>query len=192
MYVFLVAAALLVFAFFGVRLRKLQKMAYTDSLTKLPNRAALMKQLEQILHSRTSPSTMSAIIFLDLDNFKSINDRLGHAIGDRLLIQVAARLGAALRAGDTIARFGGDEFVIIANNLRHPGDAGLVYRRLASILEQPFQFGANRVKLAASAGIAFLRADSSNPDELLRDADIALYKAKAAGRGVMRIFASTS
>jgi diguanylate cyclase (GGDEF)-like protein len=192
MYVFLFATASLIFAFFSIRLRKLQKMAYTDSLTKLPNRAALTKQLEQILHARTGSSTMSAIIFLDLDNFKSINDRLGHAIGDHLLTQVAARLGAALRAGDTIARFGGDEFVIIANNLRHPRDAALVYRRLASILEQPFHFGTNQVKLAASAGVAFLRNDSSNPDELLHNADIALYQAKAAGRGVMKIFASTN
>lgn len=186
------ALVALVITYFAVRTRRFQKLAYTDSLTKLPNRAALAKQLEQAVAATARTSRLTAVIFFDLDHFKAINDRFGHSIGDRVLRQAASRLASGVRQGDTIARFGGDEFVVVANNLRKGTDAHLVYRRLIAVLELPFKIGSHKIKLAASAGIATSKSGKiTTADELIQNADAALYRAKAAGRGVARIFTPT-
>ena len=124
-----VSCVTVVIAHLLLRVQAFKQLAYTDSLTNLPNRAALIKHLHRALRESGSRSKLTAVIFFDLDNFKSINDRLGHAFGDRVLTLTAARLAAGIRTGDAVARFGGDEFVVVANNLNHASDADLVYKR---------------------------------------------------------------
>jgi diguanylate cyclase (GGDEF)-like protein len=131
----------LLLTLFGLRTQRFKKLAFTDSLTQLPNRAALSKQIEQAIAIAAKRSRLTAVIFFDLDNFKTINDELGHAIGDRVLSLAAKRLASGIREGDSIARFGGDEFVVVANNLRKDSDARLVYKRLTTLLELPFKIG---------------------------------------------------
>jgi len=171
--------------------RSFKKLAYTDSLTKLPNRAALSRQLREAVSQATRNSRLTAVIFFDLDNFKTINDRLGHTVGDQVLASAAARLAAGIRDGDTVARFGGDEFIVVANNIHHLTDAHLVYRRLASRLTKPYIVGGQQIRVAASAGIAVMSHRIATPHQLLEHADAALYRAKAAGPGAMRIANAT-
>jgi diguanylate cyclase (GGDEF)-like protein len=179
----------LLLTLFGLRTQRFKKLAFTDSLTQLPNRAALSKQIEQAIAIAAKRSRLTAVIFFDLDNFKTINDELGHAIGDRVLSLAAKRLASGIREGDSIARFGGDEFVVVANNLRKDSDARLVYKRLTTLLELPFKIGIHEIKLGASAGIATTRSRNYwTPEDLVQNADTALYLAKAAGRGVACIF----
>jgi diguanylate cyclase (GGDEF)-like protein/PAS domain S-box-containing protein len=163
--------------------------AFHDALTGLPNRAALMTQLEgAIAKTRFDSSYLFAVLFLDLDAFKSINDRLGHIAGDRLLIEIARRLEICLRPSDQIARLGGDEFVICLNNIHSIQDATLIAERIEIALSAPITWEDQKIFSTASIGIAIGKDSYHNPEELLRDADIAMYAAKKRGQGCYEVF----
>jgi diguanylate cyclase (GGDEF)-like protein/PAS domain S-box-containing protein len=163
--------------------------AFHDALTKLPNRAALMIQLEgAIAKTQFDSSYLFAVLFLDLDGFKSVNDRLGHIAGDRLLIEVARRLELCLRPSDQIARLGGDEFVICLNNIHSIQDATHVAERIEIALSSPITWEDQQIFTTASIGIAIGKDSYRNPEELLRDADSAMYAAKKLGQGCYEVF----
>ena len=158
-------------------------MATHDPLTGLPNRTLILDRVEQMLARSARGKTPVAALFIDLDNFKSINDTLGHGTGDELLRAVAARLDGVIRGGDTLGRLGGDEFIVISEELSLEVGPELIAERLLDALSQPFKLGAkdeNRVSVTASIGIA--AADRISAEELLRDADIAMYRAKWDGK----------
>jgi diguanylate cyclase (GGDEF)-like protein len=158
-------------------------MATHDPLTGLPNRTLIVDRIEQMIARAARHGTAVAALFIDLDNFKTINDTLGHAIGDDLLKAVAARLQGVLRDEDALGRLGGDEFVVLAGDLSPDTDPALVAERLLDALKRPFKLGEEgdtTVTVGASIGIAV--ADRSTPGTLLRNADIAMYRAKWDGR----------
>jgi len=159
-------------------------MATHDPLTGLPNRTLILDRVEQMLARSARSRTPVAALFIDLDNFKSINDTLGHGAGDELLQAVAARLDGVIRGGDTLGRLGGDEFIVISQELTLQVGPELIAERLLDALSQPFKLGSkgeNRVSVTASIGIAAAR-DRISAEELLRDADIAMYRAKWDGK----------
>jgi len=157
--------------------------AHHDALTGLPNRVLLSERLQQELaHARRADSQL-ALLFLDLDRFKSVNDILGHDGGDQLLREAAERLGACVRECDTVARLGGDEFVVLLTDLSSPQQAAKLAGQVLSKLSQPFQIANNECFVGASIGIAVFPADGAMAEELLKHADMAMYRAKAAGRG---------
>jgi diguanylate cyclase (GGDEF)-like protein/PAS domain S-box-containing protein len=171
----------------------LREAARTDSLTQLPNRAALMSHLDAcIARSIAEPSRRFAVLFLDFDRFKTVNDTLGHEAGDELLRMVAARLRNTVRGADDVARFdslqstaarvGGDEFVVLLQGLDSPSDAERVAQRLLHVLAQPYVVGGHSVNSTASMGIAYSDDSGLEAETLLRDADIAMYEAKRRGR----------
>jgi diguanylate cyclase (GGDEF)-like protein/PAS domain S-box-containing protein len=174
------------------RKRSEEELAYSafhDALTGLPNRAALMSQLEgAIAKTQFDSSYLFAVLFLDLDAFKSINDRLGHTAGDGLLIEIARRLEICLRPSDQIARLGGDEFVICLNNIHSIQDATLIAERIEIALSAPINWEDQKIFTTASIGIAIGKDSYRNPEELLRDADIAMYAAKKRGQGCYEVF----
>ena len=161
--------------------RELARQAFHDSLTGLANRALLSDRIEHALAVAERPESV-AVLVIDLDDFKTINDSLGHAAGDVLLGDVAARLRSVLRAGDTCARLGGDEFAVLVEGLAAPQDAATVAESLLASLEAPFALGGREAFVRASIGLAYARPESQ-PGELLRDADIAMYQAKARPSG---------
>lgn len=156
--------------------------AYHDALTALPNRALFTERLEQAVSQRSAAEYPPAVIFLDLDWFKEVNDAQGHAAGDALLVEAAARLRAAVRAGDTVARFGGDEFAALVHGDRDGRAAHEVAERLHAALTRPYQLAAGRFVVGASVGVAFWRPGTSAA-QLLRQADLAMYEAKNEGKG---------
>ncbi|MCU0618307.1 MAG: EAL domain-containing protein [Gemmatimonadaceae bacterium] len=161
--------------------------AYHDPLTNLANRALFRDRVERaLLAARERPGTV-AVLFLDLDNFKTVNDSLGHAAGDQLLFEVARRLLSATRGCDTVARLGGDEFAILLDNIRGPADAIVVAERVLQGMQAPVLLEGREVFVGASVGI--VRAEQqASADELLRDADVAMYDAKQAGKNRYAIF----
>ncbi|HUB13992.1 MAG TPA: EAL domain-containing protein [Acetobacteraceae bacterium] len=163
-------------------------MARHDALTRLPNRAAFVERLEATV-AQAGRGALAAVLCLDLDHFKEVNDTLGHPIGDRLLRAVADRLTACVRQVDTVARFGGDEFAVVQTDAARAEDVGLFAQRIIEVLSLPFDLSGHQVTVGASIGIALIPADGADPDRLLKSADIALYRAKADGRGVYRFFA---
>jgi diguanylate cyclase (GGDEF)-like protein len=166
-------------------------LATHDPLTGLPNRTLVLDRVEQMLVRSRRSRTPVAALFVDLDNFKSINDTLGHGAGDRLLKAVAVRLGAAIRETDALGRLGGDEFVVIAEGMSLAAGPELIAERLLAALEQPFQLAdsdAARLSVSASVGIAM--GDRESAEELLRDADIAMYRAKWDGKNRYVVFES--
>lgn len=166
----------------------LEHQATHDPLTGLPNRALLMDRLEVSLARAQRFGTAVAVLFLDLDHFKVVNDSLGHTRGDELLIAAADRLKEALRhGGDTVARFGGDEFVILSEDLTGVADAERIAQRVGQLLAEPFHLGDDEVFVTASTGIAFTLAPADASD-LLRDADAAMYQAKEHGRNRYEVF----
>jgi len=185
--------------------RAWRRMAYQaghDSLTGLPNRTLFRDRLQQAIErSRREPNFQFAVLFLDLNRFKLVNDSLGHMIGDRLLVAAAQRLRQCLRAGDvlskgpaeaaTIARLGGDEFTVLLLGLRTPADARGVADRLARELAQPFNVDGHEIFTPASIGIAHGLGGNSSADELMRGADAAMYRAKALGDGRCCVFDET-
>ena len=167
---------------------RLKHQAFHDPLTRLANRVLVRYRLEHALQQRAQISDSVALIFIDLDNFKYINDSLGHSAGDELLIALADRLRAALRAGDTAARFGGDEFVILLEGLDTPQYAISVAERVLETLRDPFTIDGHEVFTTPSIGIAFSGAGGGSADELLRHADSAMYEAKRRGKARYAIY----
>ncbi|GII21548.1 putative bifunctional diguanylate cyclase/phosphodiesterase [Planosporangium mesophilum] len=167
-----------------------QKMheAYHDSLTGLASRALFMERLEQSLIRASRQQTRLAVLFVDLDRFKVVNDSLGHAAGDTLLIGVAERLRACLRGTDGAARFGGDEFAVLLHDVDHAGQATAVAERINEALGQPFVIAGKEVFVNASIGVAFNTDGAGCGEELMRNADLAMYRAKKNGTGQYEIF----
>jgi diguanylate cyclase (GGDEF)-like protein len=161
--------------------------ALHDALTGLPNRALLGQRLEHLaLRAQRSHAT-AAVLFVDLDKFKRVNDTHGHAVGDELLVAVAQRLEGVVRPGDTLARVAGDEFVILCEDLVEAGDAEILATRMQSELSRPFEMGGVTLGVSASVGIAFAGPGSSINAQLLTDADTAMYQAKRRGGGVHQV-----
>ncbi len=162
---------------------ELKQQALYDSLTRLPNRVLFFDRLKNLFeHKQRERELLFALLFIDLDHFKKINDSLGHMIGDRLLVAAAQRLKSCTRPGDTVARFGGDEFVVIMDGIASDNDAILAAERIHNEIELPFNLDGHEVFTSASIGIAVSHRLYDNPEDFLRDADTAMYYAKAGGR----------
>ena len=166
----------------------LERQALHDPLTKLPNRLLLMDRARQALARLRRSNGPIALLFIDLDRFKAINDSLGHAVGDHLLISVSERLAEMLRDSDTVARLGGDEFVILAEDLESDAEALAVAERVLHALEEPFQVGSAEVSMLASVGVSITHDPAAEPEDLLREADVAMYRAKGAGGHNLELF----
>lgn len=164
--------------------------AFHDPLTGLPNRDLFLDRLDRSLTSyRVNRGAHGlGVLFMDIDRFKVINDSLGHAVGDELLVAISGRLKRHLRNGDTAARFGGDEFTMLLDSLEDTSDALRVAERIGHSLAVPFSIGAQQVTVSASIGVAFATRDIERPDELIRQADLAMYRAKAGGRARAQLF----
>ena len=168
---------------------ELRRAAMHDALTGLLNRAYFLESLERaVARVQRRPDQTMALLFLDLDRFKQINDSLGHLAGDRLLASIARRLHACVRPGDILARLGGDEFAVLLDDLRDPADATRVAERMQEALHGPLPGDSSEVIVTASIGIAFGGADLEGHEELLRDADLAMYRAKASGTARYEVF----
>jgi diguanylate cyclase (GGDEF)-like protein/PAS domain S-box-containing protein len=167
---------------------RLNYMAQYDALTGLPNRSLFRDRLAHGLSQARRSGRPAAVLFIDLDRFKIVNDTLGHAIGDKLLQEAAARLKECVRSGDTVGRFGGDEFAMILLDLAKPGDAGLVAQKVNDILARPFDLDGNRTFVSASIGITLYPTDATDPETLSMNADAAMYRAKEKGRNNYQFF----
>jgi diguanylate cyclase (GGDEF)-like protein len=172
----------------GLRTRELRYQALHDPLTGLPNRALLHDRTEQLLTRSRRQGTLAAALFIDLDDFKNVNDTLGHESGDRLLVAVAARLESTLRDADTIGRMGGDEFVVLLDGASLEVAPPLVAERLLEVMRRPFALEGAVMPLVVNTSVGIAIGDRSSPGDLLRDADVALYQAKAAGKNRYEIF----
>ena len=161
---------------------QLEHMASHDALTELPNRTLLQDRLERTISHAGRSRTMVAVLFMDLDRFKLVNDTQGHTAGDLLLVQVARRLQASLRKSDTVARFGGDEFVLVLSDIEKTADVDHMAEAVRSVLAEPFFIGEQEVYVGSSIGISLYPQDGENAELLLRNADIAMYRAKELGR----------
>jgi diguanylate cyclase (GGDEF)-like protein/PAS domain S-box-containing protein len=171
--------------------RQLQVMAHFDALTGLPNRVLLADRMRQAMAQAQRHQRLLSVAYIDLDGFKPVNDRHGHAVGDQLLVAVAQRLQQALREGDTVARLGGDEFVVILLDLATRRDAQMLLDRLLVAAAEPFTVGDLIVHISASMGVTFYPQDEeTDADQLLRQADHAMYQAKLAGRNCCHTFDS--
>ena len=167
---------------------ELDRVANFDSLTHLPNRRLLSDRLQQALLRSDRNGRSTAICFLDLDGFKTINDQLGHAVGDQVLIQVARQLSTVLRADDTLARLGGDEFVLLLSDLESVSECALILERVLEATRLPIHTEAHTLSISASIGVSLYPSDRSDPDILLRHADMAMYLAKQAGKNRFQLF----
>jgi diguanylate cyclase (GGDEF)-like protein len=175
---------------------RINELARFDSLTGLPNRTEFHERAESLLISAAAPGTSvstapdlsSAMMFVDLDQFKQVNDTLGHSVGDKLLRAVAERLVLATSAADLVARFGGDEFVVLLRAAKDRGHVAATARAIIDVLSKPYQIGDHQIGIGASIGIATVSQDCVDIGSLLRNADMALYQAKAEGRNTWRFF----
>ena len=163
-------------------------LAHHDQLTGLPNRILLADRLRVALAHSTRNKVSCGLMFMDLDKFKLVNDTLGHAIGDELLIEVARRLRVSVRDSDTVARLGGDEFVVVLPALRSPEDAEVVAKKIKLSLGAPYNLSGHDVRSSPSIGIALFPEDASDAEELLKHADEAMYMTKQAGRNDYRFY----
>ncbi len=172
----------------GERTGELHHQAMHDALTGLPNRALITDRTEQLLARNRRQGTVPAALFIDLDEFKNVNDSLGHAAGDRLLVAVADRLTRTLRDADTIGRMGGDEFVVLIDGADLSVAPELVAERLLNVMRQPFELDGAAMPIIINTSIGIAIGDRETSGELLRDADVALYESKAAGKNRYEIF----
>jgi diguanylate cyclase (GGDEF)-like protein len=170
------------------RTGQLQHQALHDALTGLPNRALVTDRIDQLLARNRRHGTIGAALFIDVDDFKNVNDTLGHQAGDNLLIAVSSRLASTLRDADTIGRMGGDEFVVLFDGVTVDVSPELVAQRLIAVMAQPFDLDGTSMPLIVSISIGIAIGDRSTAGELLRDADVALYQAKTAGKNRYEIF----
>jgi diguanylate cyclase (GGDEF)-like protein/PAS domain S-box-containing protein len=163
-------------------------MAHHDALTDLPNRTLFHEQLEAAL-ARLERNERVAVLCIDLDRFKDVNDSLGHPVGDQLLREVTQRLIGCVRKGDTVARLGGDEFaIVLAGGAPQAADIAVLVTRLVETVALPYEINGNQIVVGASVGISVAPDDGTDPDQLLKNADMAMYRAKADGRGTYRFF----
>ncbi|MGV0025406.1 EAL domain-containing protein [Phormidesmis priestleyi] len=168
---------------------QLRRNAFHDSLTGLPNRLLFMERLSHTVDRlKQTPDLQFAVLFLDLDRFKVINDSLGHMIGDQLLVAIARRLEACVKEQDTVSRLGGDEFTILLENIKDVADATKIAERVHQALSTPFDLDGHEVFTSASIGITLSTTAFDRPEDLLRGADIAMYRAKASGKACHEIF----
>jgi diguanylate cyclase (GGDEF)-like protein len=169
--------------------RELQHIARLDTLTQLPNRRQLDETLAQTLQSLPRRNGHAALLFLDIDLFKSINDTHGHAAGDAVLVEFAARLTAAVRSSDTVARLGGDELVVLVEGLTNElAEATLIAEKIRTQLRRPMAIGELEVVVTSSIGIALINEPDLSPSAVMERADQALYQAKHAGRNTFAVF----
>ncbi len=166
----------------------LERQALRDPLTHLPNRLLLMDRARQALTRLHRSENVVAMLFIDLDRFKAVNDNLGHDVGDQLLISTSERLAELMRDSDTVARLGGDEFVILAEDIDGEGEALALAERVLDALERPFPCGNAEVAMLASVGISVSRDPEADPEVMLREADVAMYRAKGAGGRRLELF----
>ena len=166
----------------------IRHLAFHDPLTDLPNRSLLMERLERQIALGDREQRSMAVLFLDLDRFKFVNDNFGHDIGDDLLKSVAQKLQALVRHSDTVARLGGDEFVIKLNNPANGEEVAHIAERIVTVINEPMVFGGKTVQVGTSIGIALYPTDGETPAELIRNADTALYAAKSSGKNTYRFY----
>ncbi|MFA6041599.1 MAG: EAL domain-containing protein, partial [Methylophilus sp.] len=172
---------------------EIERLAYFDALTHLPNRRLLNNRIQQALSKVARQKNYGCIIFIDIDNFKTLNDSQGHAAGDMLLFSIASRLQKILRSSDTAARLGGDEFVLLLENIgstkeKAVADSTLVAQKVLEVLNQPFDLNSISFKTSASLGISFFSNNDYSPEELIKFADTAMYKAKQSGKNNYYIY----
>ncbi|MCB0996881.1 MAG: EAL domain-containing protein [Acidimicrobiales bacterium] len=167
---------------------ELARQAMHDELTGLPNRALFLNRLKHALERARRSETLLAVMFIDVDRFKLVNDSLGHEQGDRFLMEVSRRIGTAVRGGDTVARFGGDEFVVLCEEVTGASEAMAVAQRIQSELNRPLELAGSNVHATASIGITLNQHGDDSADSLLRDADAAMYRAKDGGRNRTEVF----
>jgi diguanylate cyclase (GGDEF)-like protein/PAS domain S-box-containing protein len=168
--------------------QRIRYMASHDALTKLPNRALLQDRIQQTLKQNQRRNFKAAILFIDLDKFKNINDTLGHDVGDGLLKEAASRLLATVRNEDTVARQGGDEFIILLSNIKNPADAGIIAQKVLDAMSQAFVINGNELHISASVGITIYPDDGNDMETLLKNSDIAMYHTKESGRNNYHYF----
>nr|WP_301288340.1 EAL domain-containing protein [Natronospira proteinivora] len=168
--------------------RKINYLAHYDTLTGLPNRTLLRDRMEQVLAKARRDSTRAAVLFIDLDRFKNVNDSLGHAVGDRLLSEVSRRLQKATRANDTVSRQGGDEFIVLLPEIDESNEAAQVASKLLGALGEPYRVGNHELHVTPSIGISLFPSDAEDIDDLIRNADAAMYQAKEHGRFNFQFF----
>ncbi|HKB69483.1 MAG TPA: EAL domain-containing protein, partial [Thermoanaerobaculia bacterium] len=166
--------------------RKIERLAYEDALTGLANRVRLEDRLTvSLAHARRDRGAL-AVLFIDVDRFKLVNDSLGHKVGDILLQKIADRLSAIIRGSDTLARIGGDEFIIVLSRIEHPENAGTVARKIQEVFREPFAIAERELYVTVSIGIGVYPEDGGNADALIKSADAAMYAAKQQGRDSFR------
>jgi diguanylate cyclase (GGDEF)-like protein/PAS domain S-box-containing protein len=170
---------------------RMRHMAHYDPLTELPNRALIADRLQQAVIKARRDKTYMAVMFIDLDRFKPVNDNLGHDIGDLLLKQVAHRMLSGVRASDTVARIGGDEFVVLLPSIEQEADATIVAEKILHALKQPFDVAGHEISISGSIGIAAYPEHGDDEKLLLINADIAMYHAKKDGRNGYRFYAGS-
>ncbi|HET9618196.1 MAG TPA: EAL domain-containing protein [Pseudolabrys sp.] len=171
--------------------RRIAHLAHHDALTGLANRVLFREQLEQSLKRVRSHGGRLALLYLDLDRFKGINDTLGHPVGDELLKDVAKRLRDCIGESDFVARLGGDEFAIVRDAFDTPDDVTALVTRILETMKAPYEIGGHHLVTEATIGVALAPDDAADPDELLKNADLAMYRAKSDGRGTYRFFESS-
>jgi len=170
--------------------KKIQRLAYYDCLTGLPNRRTFLDRLQQALALANREGRQAGLLFLDLDNFKGINDSQGHDFGDKLLREVAERLGIDMRESDTLARLGGDEFVVILTSVTCQESAAIAAQRILSLFSRPFEIDGRMIYSSASIGIALYPDDGTDVESLFKSADTAMYHAKSEGKANYRFFST--
>jgi two-component system CheB/CheR fusion protein len=169
---------------------RFRQLAHHDALTSLPNRALFYDRLKQTLALAKRNSWTVGVVLADLDHFKSVNDTLGHAVGDKLLRQAAERLAKSVRASDTVARLGGDEFAVVLSRLSAPADVAVVAQKILAAFQAPFQVEGESLLATVSIGAALYPDDSGDQDALMNNADVAMYRSKEAGRNRFSLFSA--